>query len=155
MGDLQLDQALARLQERLDRGLAADTPCEDADLRAVMDAARSTLRTHGGRVLISDAREMAKRRDQQATVILGVERDGTVTIVTYGETKAKCDSIGEWAAGLWKHGVTAVPFQTMFGWGKAGVPTPLTSAELASLSDAGRAYAARHTPIEALPKESA
>lgn len=97
-----------------------------------------------GTVRISDAKALAKADDQQAVVIIGVARDGTVTVVSYGETPVKCSSIGEWAQGLWKHAITAVPFQTRFGWGKDGAPAPLTAEEYASLSDKGREYADRH-----------
>lgn len=77
------------------------------------------------RVKISDARMIAKKLDQQAVVILGVERDGTVTVVTYGENKEKCKAIGDWGQGLWKYAVSLIPFQTVFGWGNGGVPKPV------------------------------
>lgn len=100
------------------------------------------------RIQIRDAEVLAKALDQQAVVIVGVERDGTVTVVSYGETKAKCDSIGEWAQGLWRNAVSAVPFQTRFGWGNEGVPKPLSAAELAQLGPNGRAFAQRHGGVQ-------
>ncbi len=74
------------------------------------------------RVKISDAKKIAKKLDQQAVVILGVERDGTVTVVTYGENKEKCRAIGEWGQGLLNWAVSLIPFMTVFGWGNGGVP---------------------------------
>lgn len=100
------------------------------------------------RIQIKDAEGLAEARDQQAVVIIGVERDGTVTVVSYGENKPKCDSIGEWAQGLWRNAVSAVPFQTRFGWGNSGVPKPLTAAELAQLGPNGRAFAQRHGGVQ-------
>ena len=75
-----------------------------------------------GSVKIRDAEHLAEKLDQQAVVILGVERNGTVTVVTYGENKAKCKAIGDWGQGLWKYAVSIIPFQTVFGWGNGGVP---------------------------------
>ena len=77
------------------------------------------------RIKISDARALAKKLDQQAVVILGVERDGTVTVVTYGENGTKCKAIGDWGQGLWKYAVSIIPFQTVFGWGNGGVAKPV------------------------------
>lgn len=76
------------------------------------------------RFTIKDAERIAKDNDHQAVVVLTVERDGTVTVVSYGETKAKCKAIGDWSQGLWKYAVTLIPFQTVFGWGNGGIPKP-------------------------------
>ncbi|QGY05551.1 hypothetical protein MMSR116_29390 [Methylobacterium mesophilicum SR1.6/6] len=84
--------------------------------------------------------------DAQAAVLLDIARDGTVTVSTYAEqpgTPAK--AIAEWAEGLWRHAISVVPFRTVFGWGRDGVPTPLTPEERASLGEAGRAYADRNS----------
>jgi hypothetical protein len=97
-------------------------------------------------VLIEDAKALAKRYNNQAIVILGVERDGTVTVVTYGETKYKCRAIGEWAKGLWQHAVSVVPFRTVFGWGNDGKPKALTAEQLDSMSPTARAYARKWPP---------
>lgn len=78
------------------------------------------------RFTIADAKRIAKENDHQAVVVLTVERDGTVTVVSYGEDKAKCKAIGDWAQGLWKYAVTLIPFQTVFGWGNNGIPKPVT-----------------------------
>jgi hypothetical protein len=93
--------------------------------------------------LIPEAREIAKRYDGQAAVVLLVARDGTVTVASYGETRHKCRVIGEWAQGLWNSVVSRVPFQTVFGWGNGGRPLPLTPEELATLSPKARTYVAR------------
>ncbi|RUR38540.1 hypothetical protein [Vreelandella populi] len=77
------------------------------------------------RFAISDAKAIANQRDLQAVVVLTVERDGTVSVVSYGENKAKCKAIGEWAQGLWSYAVSIRPFQTVFGWGNGGKPKPL------------------------------
>jgi hypothetical protein len=75
------------------------------------------------KIKIADARRLAKENDQQAIVILGIEKDGTITIVTYGEDKKKCQAIGEWADSLEQHGLLLIPFNTVFGWGNGGKPT--------------------------------
>lgn len=72
------------------------------------------------RFKISDAKGVAKKNDYQAIVVLCVERDGTVTIVTYGESKDKCNAIGAWAKGLWDNCISINPFKTVFGWGEGG-----------------------------------
>lgn len=84
--------------------------------------------------------------DAQAVVFLDIARDGTVTVSTYAEkpgTPAK--AIAEWANDLNSHALSVVPFRTVFGWGRDGVPTPLTAEERASLGEAGRAYADRNS----------
>jgi hypothetical protein len=91
---------------------------------------------------ISEAERLAKAHGWQGVVILSVAEDGTVTVTSWAADRPRCNAIGKWAQGLWKHAVTAVPFQTHFGWGRGGRPTPLTETELASLSPAGRQYAA-------------
>ena len=72
------------------------------------------------RYTIKDAEVLAKANDYQAVVMLCVERDGTVTVVSYGESKAKCKAIGDWAKGLWSSCISINPFQTVFGWGEGG-----------------------------------
>jgi hypothetical protein len=101
------------------------------------------------RVLIADAESIAKRLDQQAVVILGVERDGTVTIVTYGETKWKCRVIGDWAKGLRKQAISVCPFQTAFGWGNNGKPKRLPTVDLLMLGSAGAGYVEHNTAKDA------
>lgn len=106
-------------------------------IHGAMPAAGTALR-------IGDAKAIAAAHGLQAAMILGVRRDGTVQVVTYGQDRARCDAIGDWAKGLWRHAISAVPFQTRFGWGKGGVPTPLTPTEFGSLSEGGKAFARRH-----------
>ena len=84
------------------------------------------------RIKITDLKSLAKSRDQQALVVIGVERDGTVTIVSYGETKNKCQAIGWWAKGL-SNILSIAPFRTIFGWGNSGIPKSLDDTELVSL----------------------
>jgi hypothetical protein len=89
---------------------------------------------------IATCKRIAKQDDRQAVVLITVARDGTVTVSSYGENRAKCHAIGIWAQGLWDHAVSTVPFRTIFGWGNDGTPLPLTPEERAGLSPAGRAY---------------
>ena len=81
---------------------------------------------------ISDARAIAKRRDCQAVVVISVGRDGTISTVSYGEDKGKCDAIGEWTRSLWPAVFSIIPFQTVFGWGCNGLPTPVTEEQIAN-----------------------
>lgn len=84
--------------------------------------------------------------DAQAVVLLDVARDDTVTVSTYArEPGTPAKAIAEWADGLWRHAISVVPFRTVFGWGRDGVPTSLTPDERASLGEAGRAYADRNS----------
>lgn len=73
-------------------------------------------------IKIKDLNSLANIHDLQAIVMLCVERNGTVSVVTYGEDKTKCKAIGEWGQGLWKHCVSLIPFATVFGWGNKGIP---------------------------------
>lgn len=82
---------------------------------------------------IRDAQAIADQYDCQAVVVLCVDRDGTVRVVSYGETKKKCDAIGAWAKGLWQFAITKAPFCTVFGWGNDGQPQPLAPAERAEM----------------------
>ncbi|MGX9980317.1 hypothetical protein [Methylobacterium fujisawaense] len=84
--------------------------------------------------------------DAQAVVLLDVARDGTVTVSTYAlQPGTPAKAIAEWADGLWRHAISAVPFRTAFGWGCDGVPTPLTADERATLNPAQQAFADRNT----------
>ena len=82
---------------------------------------------------IRDAQAVADQYDCQAVVVLCVDRDGTVRVISYGEDKKKCDAIGAWAKGLWRTAISKAPFCTVFGWGNGGEPQPLTSAERAEI----------------------
>ena len=73
-------------------------------------------------IKIKDLKALAIKHDMQAIVLLTVERNGTVSVVTYGENVEKCKAIGDWGQGLWKHCVSLIPFQSVFGWGNNGVP---------------------------------
>lgn len=73
-------------------------------------------------IKIKELQTIADDKDLQAIVVLTVERNGNVSVVTYGETKAKCKAIGDWGQGLWRHAVSIIPFQTVFGWGNDGKP---------------------------------
>ena len=88
----------------------------------------------------------AEKLGSQVTVLLDVAADGEITVSTWArEPGTPALAIAEWANGLWRHALTAVPFRTVFGWGNGGVPLPLTPEERASLAEAGRAYADRNT----------
>ena len=73
-------------------------------------------------IKIKDLKALAIKHDMQAIVLLTVERNGTVSVVTYGENIEKCKAIGDWGQGLWKHCVSLIPFQSVFGWGNNGLP---------------------------------
>ncbi len=103
------------------------------------------------RVVIEDAKEIARRLDQQAVVIIGVERDGTITVVSYGESKFKCKVIGDWAQGLWKKCISVCPFQTAFGWGNGGKPKKMKTIDLLTLGSAGVGYVEQYTAKDAEP----
>ena len=84
--------------------------------------------------------------DSQAVVLLDVARDGTVTVSTYAlQPGTPAKAIAEWADGLWQHAISAVPFRTVFGWGREGVPTPLTAEERATLTPTQQACADRNS----------
>lgn len=85
----------------------------------------------------------------QAVVLLDVAADGTVGVSTWARgAGTPSEAIAEWARGLEAHAITVVPFQTVFGWGCGGRPTPLTPEQRATLSEAGRAYADRNTEVQ-------
>ena len=73
-------------------------------------------------IKIKDLKKEAQKHDLQAIMMLCVERNGTVSIVTYGEDKTKCKAIGDWGQGLWEYCVSLIPFKSVFGWGNNGVP---------------------------------
>lgn len=75
-----------------------------------------------------------------ACILIAVEKDGTVRIVTWSVSKSDCNAIKPLVDRLFEQ-VTAVPFRTVFGWGNGGVPMPLTDAELATLKPGGLEYA--------------
>ncbi len=81
-------------------------------------------------IKIKDLKNLAKLHDLQALVLLTVERNGTVSVVTYGEDKDKCKTIGDWGQGLWKHCVSIIPFTTIFGWGNNGNPMTVEEARV-------------------------
>lgn len=73
-------------------------------------------------IKINDLKLLSEQHNLQALMMLCVERNGTVSVVTYGENKKKCKAIGDWGQGLWKNCVSLIPFKTIFGWGNGGVP---------------------------------
>lgn len=122
------------------------------DARAALDAAADAAPdpaerpSDPGKLRINCAAAVGLDLDAQAVVLIDVARDGTVRASTYARlpgTPAK--AIAEWADGLERHAISVVPFRTVFGWGRNGVPTPLTPEERASLGAIGRAYADRNT----------
>ena len=82
------------------------------------------------KIKISEAARLSKSLDLQAVVIIGVDQKGIVTVVSYGETKAKCKAIGDWAQGLWKYAISLSPFQTIFGWGNKGIPKKFANHQI-------------------------
>lgn len=73
-------------------------------------------------IKIKNLKTLSIKHDLQAVMMLCVERNGIVSIVTYGEDKKKCKTIGCWGQGLFKHCVSLIPFQSVFGWGNNGKP---------------------------------
>ena len=80
-------------------------------------------------IKIKDARDLGKREDAQAIVILCVNKSGTIDGVSYGETAFKCQAIGAWLDTLIDHGLSRIPFETVFGWGNDGSPKKLGKTE--------------------------
>ncbi len=81
--------------------------------------------------VVKELRQIASNKDLQAIVVLTVERNGNVSVVTYGETKEKCKFIGDWGQGLWLHAISLVPFATIFGWGNFGKSQTVEQAKKA------------------------
>lgn len=122
------------------------------DARAALDAAAAAVPdlserpSDPGKLRINCAAAVGLDLDAQAVVLIDVARDGTVTTSTYARLPGTpATAIADWANGLERHALSVVPFRTVFGWGRNGVPTPLTPEERASLGATGRAYADRHT----------
>ncbi len=89
---------------------------------------------------IAECKRIAVENDCQAVVVLRVERDGTLTLSTYGETKHQCDIIGEWAhKSIWPQ-CFRVPFEPVFGMGNNGEPKFLEMREYMGLNPSGKAY---------------
>lgn len=127
-----------------------DEAVEDA--RAALDAAAAAAPdpaerpSDPGKLRINCAAAVGLDLDAQAVVLIDVARDGTVTTSTYARLPGTpATAIADWANGLDRHAISVVPFRTVFGWGRNGVPTPLTPEERASLGATGRAYADRYT----------
>lgn len=127
-----------------------DAVVEDA--RAALDAAAAATPDPSerpkdpGKLRINVAAAAGLDLDAQAVVLIDVARDGTVTVSTYARlpgTPAR--AIAEWADGLEAGAISVVPFRTVFGWGRGGVPTPLTADERATLSASQATYADRNS----------
>lgn len=88
-----------------------------------------------------EAEKLTKKYDLQGTIIIGITKTGSIEYHTYGENKQKSNILGTWMSQWFKKAFTAIPFQTHFGWGNDGEPTPLTEEEWKSLTDAGKAWA--------------
>lgn len=69
-----------------------------------------------------------------AGILIAIERDGEVRVVTHSVKKADCDRMLEWTdKWIWPD-ISVVPFRSLFGWENEGIPKWLTPAEEASLS---------------------
>lgn len=79
-------------------------------------------------------------------VLVGVESGGKAHCETWSVTKADCDGMKGWAAAHMWPAFSVAPFRTHFGWGTGGVPTPLTQAELDTLTPSQAAWIARNFP---------
>jgi hypothetical protein len=73
-------------------------------------------------ITITELRKIAQAKDLQAIVAITVQRNGTTSVVTYGENKEKCKAIGDWGQGLWDWAISRIPFTSVFGWGNNGEP---------------------------------
>lgn len=71
---------------------------------------------------------------QGCSVVVGMQRDGIMHCCTWSKTKADCAGMKGWSQKNIFDPASIVPFQTVFGWGKAGIPTPLTPFQLKTLS---------------------
>lgn len=84
--------------------------------------------------------------ERSGTLLFGVHQDGMAEVATYGVSQTDCHHLGGWGAEKLKE-MTAVPFQTWFGWGYDGTPTPLTEEQLETLTPQGRAWVADRTRV--------
>lgn len=69
-----------------------------------------------------------------AGILIAVERDGTVRVVTHSVKKADCDHMLEWTDRWVWPDISVIPFRSLFGWSNNGIPKWLTPEEEASLS---------------------
>ena len=105
--------------------------------------------TEPGLMSVDQAGELRERYGYRAIIVVGVRADGTVDVMSHARDRADCRIIGSYAQGQFGQNLPKVPFQTWFGWGNAGVPLTLTSAELDQLGGYGRRYVSANTHPEA------
>ena len=84
----------------------------------------------------------------RSVVLVAIRKDGWVDTATWGKTRALCDAAAAWRDRLAEH-FYHTPFTTWFGHGKDGVPTKLSAEQLATLTDASRAWVAERTHPDA------
>lgn len=89
---------------------------------------------------IALCKKIAKEHDDQAVVVVRVQRDGTINVATYGEDKHKCDIIGEWAQKTISDTLPRIPFEPVFGWGNGGAPKYLEMREYMGLTPGAKVY---------------
>lgn len=109
----------------------------------VKDDPRSSVKATDAAVVMERLKKLS--HGSRAVVIINVTDDGRVDYATYGEDAGSCKVIGDWAQGLANSTFSAAPFQTYFGWGHEGTPTPLSAKEYASLTPAQRDYVNANT----------
>lgn len=80
----------------------------------------------------------------EGAALLGLHRDGMAEVATWGRDGLACRMLGRWA-GRELEALPVAPFQTWWGYSRAGVPTPLTPAEMESLSDTQQAWVKART----------
>ena len=131
-------------------GKLFDEVVEDA--RAALDAAEaaaadpSARPADPGKLRINVAAAVGLDLAAEAIVLIDVARDGEVRVSTYARRPGRpAKAIGEWADGLWKHALSDVPFRTVFGMGRGGVPTPRAPDERATLTPTQAAYPDRNS----------
>ena len=83
-------------------------------------------------------------RDAEGAVLLALGRDGIAEVATWGRGARDCRILGRWG-GRELEALPASPFQTWFGYGAQGKPTPLTPAQLATLTPTQRAWVEART----------
>lgn len=76
-------------------------------------------------VKVADAQSILEEKDLEAVVVLGVAADGTVSMAAWAATPKKRVAIDEWALWVWRNALRPDPFETVFGAGHGGKPTPL------------------------------
>lgn len=98
----------------------------------------------------SDARALARKLNSQAVMVLEIDKAGQAAAVVYAHEEKKYHAMTRWVSGVLRFNLSKIPFQTVFGYGTGGKPTPLTAAEFDELPIEGRIFA---TEFDGCPEE--